>query len=57
MKRLVLTLALAATALSGCAQLKEWYRDANSNAEAGATATEQQRPYPSVYRNDHYYVP
>ena len=55
MKRLILSLALATTALSGCAQLKEWYRDAN--AEAGATATEQQRPYPSVYRNDHYYVP
>jgi hypothetical protein len=48
MKRLILSLALAATALSGCAQL---------NAEAGATATEQQRPYPGVYRNDHYYVP
>ena len=57
MKRLILSLTLAATALSGCAQFKEWYRDANANAEAGATATEQQRPYPSAYRNDHYYVP
>ena len=57
MKRLILSLALATTALSGCAQLKEWYPDANANAEAGATATGQLRPYPSVYRNDHYYVP
>jgi hypothetical protein len=57
MKRLILSLALATTALSGCAQLKDWYRDANANAEAGATATEQQRPYPGVYRNDHYYIP
>ena len=51
MKRLILSLALATTALSGCAQLT------NASAEAGATATEQQRPYPGVYRNDHYYVP
>ena len=55
MKRLLLAVALATSALSGCA--KEWYRDANANAEAGATATEQQRPYPSTFRNDHYYVP
>lgn len=51
MKRLILSLALASAALSGCAQLT------NASAEAGATATAQQRPYPSVYRNDHYYVP
>ena len=57
MKRFLLAVALATSALSGCAQLKEWSRDANANAEAGATATEQQRPYPSTYRNDHYYAP
>jgi hypothetical protein len=51
MKRLIFAVALAAIAISGCAQLNE------PNAEAGATATEQLRPYPSVYRNDHYYVP
>jgi hypothetical protein len=52
MERLILSLALASAALSGCAQLTD------ASAEAGATATEQQRrPYPNVYRNDHYYVP
>lgn len=57
MKRLFLAAALATGALSGCAQFKDGHRDANANAEAGATATEQQRPYPSAHRNDHYYVP
>ena len=51
MNRLLLAIALSASALSGCAQLNE------PNAEAGATSTEPLRPYPSVYRNDHYYVP
>lgn len=40
MKRYILTLALAATALSGCAQLQEL------SAERGATGAEQTRPYP-----------
>lgn len=46
MRRLIFAVALATGALSGCAQLKDWYRDANANAEAGSTA-----------RNDDYYVP
>jgi hypothetical protein len=44
MKRLLLALSLAAVALSGCAQLREWSQDAN--ADAGATAREENRPYP-----------
>ncbi|HWM43793.1 MAG TPA: hypothetical protein VNP36_15260 [Burkholderiales bacterium] len=55
MKRLLLALSLATIALSGCAQLKEWYHDAD--ATAGATAAEEQSPFPSLYKNDHYYVP
>jgi hypothetical protein len=55
MKRLLLALSLAAVALSGCAQLKEWYYDAD--ATAGASAAEEQSPFPSRYKNDHYYVP
>jgi hypothetical protein len=46
MKRLILVLALAATALSGCAQLKEWYHDAEAQSHAGASGIEEQRPYP-----------
>jgi hypothetical protein len=42
-------------ALSGCAQFKEWYRNGNANAEAGATAGQQQRPFPTTHPNDHYY--
>jgi hypothetical protein len=42
MKRLILALSLAATALTGCAQLKDAYQ----NADAGATQAEEQRPYP-----------
>jgi hypothetical protein len=50
MKRLILTLALAAVAASGCAQLKEV-------AHGGASAVEGQNPspYPKTYSNDHYY--
>ena len=55
MKRLLLTLSLATIALSGCAELKEWYHDAD--AQAGATAAEEQSPFPSRYKNDHYYEP
>jgi len=49
MKRLVLALSLATAALSGCAQLKEWYHDAN--AHAGASAQEAQNPYPKSSSN------
>lgn len=49
MKRLIISLSLAAVALSGCAQLKEWYQEAN--AHAGATALEQQSPYPQSSSN------
>jgi len=49
MKRLVLALSLATAALSGCAQLKEWYHDAN--AHAGASAFEPQSPYPKSSSN------
>jgi hypothetical protein len=49
MKRLVLALSLAAVAVSGCAQLKEWYQDAN--AHAGASAVEAQSPYPKSSSN------
>ena len=49
MKRLILALSLAAAALSGCAQLKEWYNDAN--AHAGATAVEEQSPFPKSSSN------
>jgi hypothetical protein len=49
MKRLIVALALATTVLSSCAQLKEWYQDAN--AHAGATALEQQHPYPRSSSN------
>jgi hypothetical protein len=55
MKRLILTLSLAGVALSGCAQIREWYHDAD--ATAGATAAEEQSPFPSRFKNDHYYVP
>jgi hypothetical protein len=48
MKRLLLAVSLA-TALAGCAQLKEWYQDAN--AHAGATAVEEQSPFPKSSSN------
>jgi hypothetical protein len=49
MKRLILALSLATVALAGCAQLKEWYNDAN--AHAGATAVEEQSPFPKSSSN------
>jgi hypothetical protein len=49
MKRLITALALATTALTGCAQLKDWYQ--NANAHAGATAVEQANPYPRSSSN------
>jgi len=55
MKRLIVALSLATAALSGCAELKDWYQDAN--AHAGATASEPHNPFPSRYRNDSYIAP
>jgi hypothetical protein len=49
MKRLVLALSLATFALSGCAQLKEWYHDAN--ASAGASTYQEQSPFPKSSSN------
>lgn len=49
MKRFILALSLAAVALSGCAPLKEWYNDAN--AHAGATAAQEQSPFPRSSSN------
>ncbi|HEV3008897.1 MAG TPA: hypothetical protein VGX52_07680 [Burkholderiales bacterium] len=49
MKRLILALSLAAAALSGCAQLKDWYQ--NANADAGASGIERVSPYPSSSSN------
>lgn len=43
MKRLILTLAVAAAALSGCAQLRDTFAE---GADAGATRIENPRPYP-----------
>ena len=43
MKRLILVLALASTALTGCAQLQKAYTE---SADAGATSAEDRRPYP-----------
>jgi hypothetical protein len=45
MKHLILALTLSTATLSGCAQLKEWTQDAN--ATAGASGTENTRPYPN----------
>lgn len=55
MKRLILALSLAGVALAGCAQLKEWSQDAD--AHAGATGAEEQRPYPTRFKNDSYLPP
>jgi hypothetical protein len=49
MKHLVLALTLASVALSGCAQLKEWQQ--NASAHAGASAAQEQSPYPSSSSN------
>jgi len=47
MKRLAIVLSLAAAALSGCAQLQQ----PQEQADAGATATQDARPYPTrVYQ-------
>jgi hypothetical protein len=45
MKRLILVLALGASALSGCAQLQE------NSAERGASAVDNTRPYPQSSSN------
>ena len=45
MTRLILALAIAATALSGCAQLRE------RSADSGATGAGQTRPYPQSSSN------
>ena len=42
MKRFLLVVALASTALAGCAQLK----DTGQSADAGATQADDRRPYP-----------
>ena len=44
MKHLIIALALAGSALTGCAQLKEAFH--NPGGEAGASAPGEQRPYP-----------
>jgi outer membrane lipoprotein-sorting protein len=44
MKRLILTLALAAVAVSGCAQFRE-------GAYGGASAVEEQSPFPKYPTN------
>jgi len=44
MKHLIIALALAGSALTGCAQLKDAFD--NPGAESGATAPEERRPYP-----------
>jgi hypothetical protein len=46
MKRVLLAFSLAAAVLSGCAQFSE------PDAPAGATGEEEQRPYPTRFRND-----
>ena len=51
MKRtLIVALALTATALAGCAQLKEAFTPGES-ADAGATRIDDRRPYPSSSSN------
>lgn len=45
MKRLILSLALAAAALGGCAQLRQ------PSADSGATGVDQTRPYPQSSSN------
>jgi hypothetical protein len=44
MKRLILTVALAAAAVSGCAQLKE-------HSYGGASAVEEHSPFPKSSSN------
>ena len=50
MKRLILALSLAGVSLSGCAQFKEWYHDANA-AHAGGSAYQEQSPFPKSSSN------
>jgi hypothetical protein len=58
MKRLTLTLALAAVAVSGCAHLSsDPAAYGGAAASGGASAAEEQRPYPKTFPNDHYYAP
>lgn len=49
MKRLTLALFVATLALSGCAQLKDWYQDAS--ATAGGSAYQEQSPFPKSSSN------
>jgi hypothetical protein len=49
MKRLILALSLGAAALSGCAELKTAFHQ--PDAHTGASALEEQRPYPSSSSN------
>jgi len=44
MKRLIVALSLATAALSGCAELKNAFTEAQ--ASGGASGTEDSRPYP-----------
>lgn len=44
MKRLIVTLSLAAAALSGCAELKNAFTEAQ--ASGGQSGAEKQSPYP-----------
>jgi hypothetical protein len=44
MKHLIIALALGASTLAGCAQLKDAFN--SDGAESGATGVEDQRPYP-----------
>jgi hypothetical protein len=52
MKKLLFALSLVA-ALSGCAQLQDGYYE--NSAEAGPSSPEQHSPYPTRFKNDHYY--
>jgi hypothetical protein len=53
MKRVFLALTLTVVTLAGCAQLKQL--SGGDNAPAGATGTEDQRPYPTRYKNDNFH--
>jgi hypothetical protein len=66
MKRLILTIALAAVAVSGCAHLNPnpsasggasaVEENPNPGASRGASAVEEQSPYPKTFPNDHYHA-
>ena len=53
MKKIVLLSSLAVAVLSGCAQLRE--PNPADGAQGGATGVEAQRPFPTRYKNDHFY--